>query len=149
NPCKCGYLGSHSRECTCTPPQIAQYRNRVSGPLLDRIDLHVPVPAVAYREMCDEEPGESSAAVRGRVVEARERQHRRCPAPCNARMPSALLREHCALDAAGRRLLEQAMTKLGLSARGHDRILKVARTIADLAASERIEREHLAEAIQY
>src|SRR5262245_63777250 len=83
-----------SRECLCTPPQIALYRNRVSGPLLDRIDLHVEVPAVAYKEMSDEEPGESSAAVRARVVEARSLQHRRCAAPCNARMPSQQLREH-------------------------------------------------------
>src|SRR5262249_3290642 len=128
---------------------IAQYRNRVSGPLLDRIDLHVEVPAVAYNEMSAQEPGESSAAVRARVVEARARQHERCPAPCNARMPSALLRKHSALDASGRRFMEQAMTKLGLSARGHDRILKVARTIADLAGVERIAPTHLAEAIQY
>ena len=149
NPCKCGFLGSRSRECLCTPPQIAQYRNRVSGPLLDRIDLHVEVPAVAYKEMSEEEPGESSAAVRARVVATRNRQRGRSEGFCNARLPSALIRKHCELDAAGRRLMEQAMSKLGLSARGHDRVLKVARTIADLAGSVRIGRDHLAEAIQY
>lgn len=138
------------KECLCTPPQVAQYRNRVSGPLLDRIDLHVEVPAVAYREVSSEEPGESSAAVSLRVIAAREIQRARAPGiPCNARMPAAVVKRHCALDAAGRRLMEKAMTSLGLSARSHDRILKVARTIADLAAGERITRDHLAEAIQY
>jgi len=149
NPCKCGFLGSRSRECLCTPPQIAQYRNRVSGPLLDRIDLHVEVPAVSYREMAAEQQGEPSSAIRARVVAARQRQRERCPEACNARMPAAFLREHCALDSVGRSLMEQAMMKLGLSARGHDRVLKVARTIADLGGSERILRDHLAEAIQY
>ncbi|MGH9869027.1 MAG: YifB family Mg chelatase-like AAA ATPase [Candidatus Polarisedimenticolia bacterium] len=149
NPCACGYLGSRWKECTCTPPQIMRYTNRVSGPLLDRIDLHVEVPAVAYREMSAEESGESSEAIRARVVAARERQWERWPAACNARMPAALLREHCALDRAGHSLMEKAMTTLSLSARAHDRILKVARTIADLAAQERITRDNLAEAIQY
>jgi magnesium chelatase family protein len=148
NPCKCGFLGSRSRECICTPSQITQYRNRVSGPLLDRIDLHVDVPAVPYGEMSAEQPGESSAAIRTRVVAARRLQRERSDR-CNARMSGALIRKHCRLDGFGRRLMEQAMTKLGLSARGHDRVLKVARTIADLAGAERIEREHLAEAIQY
>ena len=129
---------------------IARYRSRISGPLLDRIDLHVEVPAVAYREMSSEEPGESSAAVRMRVIAAREIQRERSPEiSCNARMPARLLRLLCALDPAGRRLMEQAVTKLGLSARAHDRVLKVARTIADLAEADRISPTHLAEAIQY
>jgi len=150
NPCRCGFLGSRSRECICTPPQIAQYRNRVSGPLLDRIDLHVEVPAVAYRDMSSEETGESSAAVGTRVMGARDVQRTRSPEiPLNARLPAVLLRKHCRLDAEGRRLMEAAVTKLGLSARAHDRVLKVARTIADLAAGERITRDYLAEAIQY
>ncbi|HEY3177231.1 MAG TPA: YifB family Mg chelatase-like AAA ATPase [Candidatus Polarisedimenticolia bacterium] len=150
NPCPCGYLGDRSRECSCTPPMVTRYRSRVSGPLLDRIDMHVEVPAVAYREMSSEESGEPSDAIRFRVVAARERQRERAGGyGCNARMPSPLLRKHCGLDAAGRKLLEQAVTKLGLSARAHDRVLKVARTIADLEVSDRIATAHLAEAIQY
>lgn len=150
NPCPCGFLGDRSRECVCTPPMIARYRGRVSGPLMDRIDLHVEVPAVAYREMSSEEPGECSAAIRLRVIAARERQASRgVGSGCNARMPSTLVRRICALDAGGRRLMEQAVTRLGLSARAHDRVLKVARTIADLEAADRIRRDHLAEAIQY
>lgn len=129
---------------------IARYRGRVSGPLLDRIDMHVEVPAVAYHEISSEEPGESSEAVRLRVLVCRERQHARAGGDgCNARIPARLLRTHCALDAAGRRLMEAAVTKLGLSARAHERVLKVARTIADLAGAERIAKDHLAEAIQY
>ncbi len=150
NPCPCGFLGDPSRECTCTPPMIARYRSRVSGPLLDRVDLHVEVPAVAYRDLSGNDAGEPSAAIRMRVVEARERQRRRLGRiGCNARMPSRLLREHCTLDRDGRRIVERAVSKLGLSARAHDRVLKVARTIADLGGAERIGASDLAEAIQY
>ena len=129
---------------------ISRYRSRVSGPLLDRIDLHVVVPAVAYSEISSDEAAESSAAVRSRVMAARRAQAARGEGiGCNARMPLQPLRRYCALDKAGRRLMEQAVTKLGLSARAHDRVLKVARTIADLESSERISTAHLAEAIQY
>jgi len=129
---------------------IARYRGRVSGPLLDRIDLHVEVPAVAYREMTSDDAGESSSAIRERVMAARELQRARSAEfSCNARLPARLLRLHCHLDAAGRRLMEQAVDKLALSARAHDRVLKVARTIADLDGCESIATRHLAEAIQY
>src|SRR6185295_11433766 len=115
-----------------------------------RIDLHVEVPAVAYREMSSEEAAESSEVVRHRVMAARELQRLRSPElACNARLPARQLRQHCRLDAAGRRLMEQAVTKLSLSARAHDRVLKVARTIADLDGCEAIATPHLAEAIQY
>jgi len=150
NPCPCGYLGDRTRECGCTPPMIARYRSRISGPLLDRIDLHVPVPAVAYRQIVSEETEECSEEVAARVIAARERQRgRSADEAANGRLTAALLRRHCELDAAGRRLMEQAVTKLGLSARAHDRVLRVARTIADLAGLTRIEVGHLAEAIQY
>ncbi len=149
NPCPCGFLGSKTRECSCTPPMIERYRGRVSGPLLDRIDLHVEVPAVPYSDISVEQTGENSPAIRRRVIEARERQAARGGPGCNARMTPALMRRHCVLDAKGRSLMERAVSKLGLSARAHDRVLKVARTIADLAGSDRIARDHLAEAIQY
>jgi len=128
---------------------IERYRGRVSGPLLDRIDLHVEVPAVPYSAISVEQTGEGSPAIRRRVNEARERQAARGGSGCNARMTPALMRRHCVLDAEGRSLMERAVSKLGLSARAHDRVLKMARTIADLAGSERIARDHLAEAIQY
>ncbi|HET9482264.1 MAG TPA: YifB family Mg chelatase-like AAA ATPase [Candidatus Polarisedimenticolia bacterium] len=149
NPCPCGHERTRARECTCTPPMISRYRSRVSGPLMDRIDLHVEVPPLTFREMASEEPGESSGPIRLRVERAREAQRDRQGEFCNARLPSRLMRRHCRIDAAGRTLLEQAVGRLGLSARGHDRVLRMARTIADLAGEERIERDHLAEAIQY
>jgi len=150
NPCKCGFLGCSTRECLCTPPQIAQYRNRVSGPLLDRIDMHVEVPAVAYADIASQQPGEASAVIRARVIAARERQRRRNPdGAVNARLPAPALRVLCALDTASRRLLERAVTKLGLSARAHDRVLKVARTLADMEGEDGIAAAHVAEAIQY
>jgi magnesium chelatase family protein len=118
--------------------------------LLDRIDLHVEVPAVSYGEISSEKPGERSEVIRMRVISARDVQRARSSDfPCNARLPAPLLREFSGLDAAGSRLMERAVSKLGLSARAHDRVLKVARTIADLAGEERITRDHLAEAIQY
>jgi len=148
NPCPCGHLGSSVRTCVCTTASIAAYRSRLSGPLLDRIDLHVEVPALPYRELALAEPGESSAAIRDRVVAARERQRARGPRG-NARLSSTDLRRAAPLDGAGHALLERAATRLGLSARAITRVRRVARTIADLAASPAITTAHLAEAIQY
>ena len=150
NPCPCGFLGDASRRCSCTPPMIARYRGRVSGPLLDRFDLHVEMPAVGFHEMVSERSPESSAAIRLRVAAAREGQRRRNPGGvCNARMTGSALRQLCAVGREGRGLMQRAMTRLGLSARGHDRVLKVARTIADLEGAGLLTREHIAEAIQY
>jgi magnesium chelatase family protein len=156
NPCPCGFLGDPRRPCRCTPTQAAQYAFRVSGPLRDRIDLSIEVPAVTTAALTDRAPGESSAAIRARVLGARERQAARNPrergggAPrVNARLDSRALRTLCRPDAAGARLLEQAADRLALTARAHDRVLRVARTIADLARSEPILREHIAEALQF
>jgi len=152
NPCPCGYLGDPAHSCSCTPLAIKRYRSRISGPLLDRIDLHVEVPAVAYRDLSDRRDGEDSSAISGRVVQARSIQQQRFSGSkvhCNAQMNSRLIRKHCELDLAGHRMLELAGDKLGFSARSYTRILKVARTIADLAGSETIREPHLAEAIQY
>ncbi|MDB6170185.1 MAG: Mg chelatase, subunit ChlI [Verrucomicrobia bacterium] len=152
NPCPCGYLGDAKHECRCTPTQIQRYRSRISGPLLDRIDIHVDAPALSLAELRTEQLGEFSGAVRARTEAARARQHARFSGTrvsANARMTHAQIRRHCALDAKLGDLLQQAMEQLGLSARAYDRILKVARTIADLAASESIEAPHLLEAIQY
>jgi magnesium chelatase family protein len=148
NPCPCGHLGSAVRTCTCSLAGIAAYRARLSGPLLDRIDLHVDVPALPYRALADEDLGEPSAAVRARVVTARARQHARGPWS-NARLPSTRLRAVAPLDADGHRLLEAAVTRFGLSARALTRVRRVARTIADLDASEGVRGQHLAEALQY
>ncbi|HEY0943662.1 MAG TPA: YifB family Mg chelatase-like AAA ATPase [Opitutaceae bacterium] len=152
NPCPCGYLGDRRRECRCTPTQIQRYRARVSGPLLDRIDLHIEAPALAIAELRTEQMGESSSSMRSRVQAARDRQHARFAGTrvtANARMSHAHIRQHCAVDSALGGLLQHAMEQLALSARAYDRILKVARTIADLAGAERIEESHLLEAIQY
>ena len=153
NPCPCGYYGDRSRECLCTPQQIRRYRARLSGPLQDRIDLHINVPSVPVRELHDHGPTpEASSSIRMRVLQARERQTRRyCQdgVHTNAQLKPRLLKRYCGLDRAGQALLEQAMTRLGLSARAHGRILRVARTIADLAGCEKIEPVHVAEAIQY
>jgi len=153
NPCPCGYYGDPKRECRCSPPKIEKYRQRISGPLLDRIDLHVEVPTVEYRDLASTEVGESSAVVRERVVAARERQIERFAnidgLTCNASMPSKVMRAFCEIDATASGYLEHAMTELNFSARAHDRILKVARTLADLAGCERIEAAHVLEAIQY
>jgi magnesium chelatase family protein len=152
NPCPCGYLGDSKHECRCSPAQIQRYRARISGPLLDRIDLHVEAPALSLTELRSDRAGESSAAMRGRVEEARQVQlarFRGSKLTANARMPASVLKKHCALDATLGDLLQQAMEQLALSARAYDRILKVARTIADLAGAERIASAHLLEAIQY
>jgi magnesium chelatase family protein len=147
NPCECGWLGDPSDRCRCAPPIVARYRGRISGPLLDRIDLHVEVPRVTVDVLGGDTTGEPSAAVRARVVAARERQRRR--GTLNAHIVGRDVRRVCAIDKTGRRLLETASERLGLSARAYTRILRVARTIADLAGEERIATAHLAEAIQY
>ncbi len=148
NPCQCGFYGDPKRECRCSPNMITKYRNRISGPLLDRIDIHIEVPAVKYKEMAGEATGETSEQVRGRVEKARDVQRKRFKHP-NARMTPKQIKEHCRLDEDGQELLKTAMAELNLSARAYDRILKVSRTIADLAGSEQIQSDHLSEAIQY
>jgi magnesium chelatase family protein len=147
NPCPCGFYGDTTRECRCTPAIIQRYLGKISGPLLDRIDLHVEVPAVPYKEMRADEQGVSSAEMRARIERARQIQHQR--GHYNAQLPTKLLRKLCRLDDSGERTLEMAMRRLALSARAHDRILKVARTIADLDESEAVSAKHLAEAVQY
>ncbi len=153
NPCFCGNFSDPSRECTCTPQQVQKYMAKVSGPLLDRIDLHIEVPAVKYKDLSSKESGESSEMIRARVMHAREFQARRFKGRkgmhANADMQSKDIREYCKLDSAGEELLKMAITKLGLSARAYDRILKVGRTIADMAGSPDIRPEHVSEAIQY
>ncbi|HJR76598.1 MAG TPA: YifB family Mg chelatase-like AAA ATPase [Nitrospiraceae bacterium] len=153
NPCPCGYYGDRSRDCVCSPTQVRRYRGRLSGPLMDRLDIHLEVPAVAPRDLRDDgPPAEPSAVIGGRVIGARSRQAERYKKEglvTNAQIGPRLLRKYCTPDGAGRDLLEQAMMKLGLSARAHGRILRVARTIADLAGSETIVAAHVAEAIQY
>jgi magnesium chelatase family protein len=152
NPCPCGYLGDAKHECRCSPTQIQRYRSRISGPLLDRIDIHIEAPALSITDLRNEKPGESSEAVRTRVQAARNRQHLRFKSSkvtSNARMTHAQIRKHCVIDSTLGDLLQHAMEQLSLSARAYDRILKVARTIADLAAAENIESNHLLEAIQY
>jgi len=148
NPCPCGFYGDPKRECRCTPHMITRYRNKISGPLLDRIDIHIEVPAVKYKEMAGEATGETSEQIRARVEQARRIQQKRL-GNCNARLSPKEIKTYCALDEECQELLKMAMTELNLSARAYDRILKVARTIADLASSERIRPEHLSEAIQY
>jgi magnesium chelatase family protein len=147
NPCPCGYFGDPSRECRCTPAMIQRYVGKISGPLLDRIDIHIEVPPVKYRELRSEAPSECSADIRKRAEAARQIQLQRGYA--NARMPSKMIREHCRLDEAGEKTLEMAVQRMGLSARAHDRILKVARTIADLSGEQKVLVKHLAEAVQY
>jgi magnesium chelatase family protein len=147
NPCPCGFYGDATRECRCTGAIIQRYMSKLSGPLLDRIDLHIEVPAVPYRELRDKDGGTPSSEMRQRVEEARVLQRQR--GYYNAHIPSRILRKLCELDAAGERTLEMAVRKLGLSARAHDRILKVARTVADLDHKEQIAAKHLAEAVQY
>jgi len=153
NPCPCGFSGDTQRTCTCGPGIVQRYRNRVSGPLLDRIDIHIDVPAVRYRELAATREGETSATIRARVETARDVQRLRfAKTPrvhCNAQMGSRLIRQHCALDLEGQRLLGSVIDRLGMSARAHDRILKLARTIADMAGAEAIRSKHVSEAIQY
>jgi len=147
NPCPCGFYGDPTRECRCTPAIIQRYLGKISGPLIDRIDIQIEVPAVPYKELRAGEVTETSADMRTRVDRAREIQRTR--GATNSRMPSRLIRQQCALDATGERTLEMAMKRMSLSARAHDRILKVARTIADLDESASIAAKHIAEAIQY
>ncbi|GAC1365437.1 MAG: YifB family Mg chelatase-like AAA ATPase [Acidobacteriaceae bacterium] len=165
NPCPCGYFNDKSRECMCTPPMIQRYVSKVSGPLLDRIDIHIEVPAVQYKELRGGSAAEGSGQIRARVVAARELQHARFAAGgertkgsaraasrgvfANAQMSSQQIRIFCELSSDAERLLERAMQQQGLSARAHDRILKVARTIADLGGERDIAVRHIAEAIQY
>lgn len=152
NPCPCGFRGDRRRECRCTPVQMSRYRHRLSGPLRDRLDLVVDVPALPVAALVGSTAGESSAALRARVESARRIQQARfegTPVRVNAELAGKRLRHHCALDEPTSRLLESAAVRLGLSARGYDRVLKVARTIADLAAAARIEPGHVAEALQY
>ncbi len=145
--CKCGYHGDPTRECRCTGAEIQRYVGKISGPLLDRIDLHIEVPAVAYKELRTADGGCSSAEMRQRVEAARARQQAR--GFDNAHIPANQLRRLCVLDESGERTLEMAVRRMGLSARAHDRILKVARTIADLDPSESVKAKHVAEAVQY
>jgi magnesium chelatase family protein len=153
NPCPCGYYNHPEKECVCAAGVVQKYLNRISGPLLDRIDLHVEVTPVPFKELSNIRPSEKSLQVRERVVNARmiqaERFKEEKEIHCNAQMSTKLMRQYCLLPAAGDNLIKIAMEKLGLSARAYDRILKVSRTIADLDASEDIRTEHLAEAIQY
>ncbi len=153
NPCPCGYNGDVNNECSCTPQQIQKYVSRVSGPLLDRIDIHIEVPAVKFKELSSDSAGEKSADIRSRVVAARRLQQERFSTMhdvfCNARMESKQIREYCRIDHHGQDLLKMAITRLGLSARAYDRILKVSRTIADLEGSPEIKPEFVSEAIQY
>jgi len=152
NPCPCGFFTDPRRQCTCTPLQIHNYMNKVSGPLLDRIDLHIDVPPVKYMELSSDATGEPSSAIRERVNRARQIQKERFTGTrifCNARMTNRQIKKFCRLDEAGQDLLRTAIEKLGLSARAYDRILKVSRTIADLDGQKEIRSHHLAEAIQY
>jgi magnesium chelatase family protein len=153
NPCPCGYYGHPKRECRCPQGQIERYRQRVSGPLLDRIDIHIEAPPVEYDELTSRAEEESSAVIRARIAKVRARQAERFgdtlrPA-LNARMQPRHMREFCQISAGCHALLKHAMEDLHLSARAHDRILKVARTIADLAEAESIGEDHLLEALQY
>jgi len=153
NPCPCGFYNHPERECTCPPGTVQKYLNKISGPLLDRIDLHVEVTPVAFSELSSIKPQENSSVIRDRVINAREKQAERYKNHpgiyCNAQMSSKMLKEICVISQVGANLLKAAMEKLNLSARAYDRILKVSRTIADLSQSEEIKPEHLAEAIQY
>lgn len=152
NPCPCGYLGDPRHRCRCSPTMIERYRSRVGGPLLDRIDIHIEAPALSIGELRSAALGEASEAIRARVLAARAVQQLRYGHTCvtvNARMTHRQIREHCAISAAQADFLQSAMERLSLSARAYDRILKVARTIADLAAAPQIEDAHLLEAINY
>ncbi len=152
NPCQCGWYGDSMHECTCTPALIQRYFARISGPLLDRIDLHIQVPAVKYKELAQDEKSEDSSIIRNRILAARQRQFRRLEAFglfCNAQMTPRTLRRFCRLDSECEKQMENAITRIGLSARAYDRILKVSLTMADLEGSDQIQARHVAEAIQY
>ncbi len=152
NPCPCGHLGDTGKECVCTPMRVIQYRSRLSGPLLDRIDIHCDVPAIRFRELTKDAHTETSDDIKKRVDSARAVQAERFKGKkvhWNSRLPSRLIKKICGIDASSARLLESAVDKLGLSARAYTRILKVSRTIADLEAEENIRPHHISEAIQY
>jgi magnesium chelatase family protein len=154
NPCPCGFWNDPTRECRCSPLQIQRYVGRISGPLLDRIDIHIDVPAVKFRELAGDVLPEtdSSAVIRARVIKARERQLRRFGDErlfCNAAMTPRMIRSHCKINSECERMLENAMQRIGLSARAYDRILKVSRTIADLEGADRIGPTHISEAVGY
>jgi magnesium chelatase family protein len=153
NPCPCGYHGDPVRECRCGPLDIERYRSRISGPLLDRIDIHLEVPAVAYRDLAGCQPEEPSAAIRARIEQAREVQRRRFRGQpgvyANAHMTAWDLRRHCRRSEAVEGLLRDAVQRLGLSARAYHRVLKIARTIADLEGTPDLTTAHVGEAIQY
>ncbi len=152
NPCPCGYYGDPVKPCTCSSGTITKYQKRISGPLLDRIDIHIEVPRVEFEKLSDRRLGEPSAAIRARVEAAREIQRQRFQGTdlsCNTDMRPAEVRKFCDLDDTCRNLLKSAMSQLQLSARAYHRILKLARTIADLAGCEQIGPSHLAEALQY
>jgi len=156
NPCKCGYFGDPSRQCTCTPQAISKYLERVSGPLLDRIDIEIELPSVSFDEISGKTaPGEPSSEIRARVNRAREFSRERMRERAdgrvvpNAKMTPDMIRRYCVLDGEGEELMRDAFSSLGLSARGHDRVLRVARTIADLDGEKNISADHIAEAIMY
>ena len=152
NPCRCGYWGHPTKSCICSEHQLREYRKRISGPLLDRIDIHVTVAPLPFDELEKRPKGETSAAIREKINKARKIQAERYKyygITTNSQLTPALMEKFCTPDQQGQALLKAAYDKLGLSARGYDKLLKLARTIADLAGSERIEAAHIAEAIQY
>ncbi len=152
NPCPCGYFSDPKHDCTCTPIQIQRYMAKISGPLLDRIDIHIEVPPLSYKELSEKTTSEPSKAIQQRVEQARSIQQKRfvrSKIHCNAQMSSRQIKAHCQADNSSHQLLEKAIDKLGLSARAYTRILKVARTIADLENSQHIALAHISEAIQY
>jgi magnesium chelatase family protein len=152
NPCPCGFFGDLERDCTCTPNSVTRYQKRISGPLLDRIDIHVEVPRVDFEKLSSDRVGEPSESIRDRVESARERQRERfgeTELVCNADMGPAEVRKYCHLDETGLALIRQAMSQLQLTARGYHRVQKLARTIADLSGDDEIIPNHLAEALQY
>jgi magnesium chelatase family protein len=152
NPCPCGYFGDTLRQCTCAPAAISSYQKRISGPLLDRIDIHLKVPRVDYQKLSEKRAGETSETIRERVEAARQLQIQRFAGTklvSNADMSPKEIRQYCVLDAAGEGLMKTAMRQLRLTARGYHRVLKLARTIADLSGEATIKTEHLAEALQY
>ena len=152
NPCKCGYYGDETRECTCSASQIRSYLGKISGPMLDRFDLHIEVPSIRFDDLESKQKGETSEEIRKRVNKARQIQLNRYKGTgiyCNSQLTPSLMEKYCSLSEESKALLRAAFDSLGLSARAHDRILKVARTIADLDGSENIETPHLAEAIGY
>jgi magnesium chelatase family protein len=153
NPCPCGYYGDPVKACTCSSSTVTKYQKRISGPLLDRIDIHIEVPRVEYEKLSDRRLGEESAVIQARVEVARDFQRERFKSSadisCNADMRPAEVRQFCQLDETGRLLMKTAMNQLNLSARAYHRVLKLSRTIADLAGADQISTTHLAEALQY